>query len=260
MEEQTTSPTPPNLSTKLPGTTTPIQEKSSNKLLVSLLIFLLLIVSVAASYLFYQNSQIRSQVEEALNQKTSITTETESEKSVAGSIIVELPQPELMTSLEIPTNWQTYKDDHCGYEIKFPENWTLEKNCFEGSDVPLQDVCLKSSDFDGYLGIPSERINEGVIIDISCDKEVYSTAASNDINVWLEDCIQHKVSHPMTTADNVCQIKRTKNADWFESRFGNHTSFDDKPKIYYKFLVFSTNFSNGTIDSNLILSSLKFLD
>jgi len=258
--EQAASPATPNSSTGSPGTTTPIQEKSPNKVLVPLLVFLLLIVSATTGYLFYQNSQIEGRLKEVLSQKIPITTGPEPEKSVVNSITVKLPELELLTSLEVPANWQTYKDDYCGYEIKFPENWTLEKNCFKGLDIPQQDICLKSSDFDGYLGIPSEYINEGVIINIYCDKELYSTVESNDINVWLEACIQHKVSYPTTTADSVCQIERTKNADWFESDFGNHTSFDDKSKAYYKFLVYSTNFSNGTIDSNLILSTFKFLD
>ena len=112
MGQQIASPQT-KLSSKSPKTTSPVKEMIPSKVLIPLLVILLLVVSVIARYLAYQNYQLKKKMEMITIEQCLIEA-----KPSPSPYLSATPIPVSITGS--PENWLTYSNEKQSYSIKYP--------------------------------------------------------------------------------------------------------------------------------------------
>src|SRR3989344_843038 len=126
--------------------TPPQPPKSSNKILITGLIFLIIAAMVGGGYLYFQN------------QKQKFPT-----SQVSPTPISQQPTPTPDTTAD----WETYIDETYNYSVKYPAGWTLSQKCLGGSPTDNYP-CFNSPNYEtepeGVLVGDSAKTTSAAII------------------------------------------------------------------------------------------------
>ncbi len=154
-------------------------------------------------------------------------------------------------------DWNIYEGQNCGFEIRYPFDWEPEPDClssftndpyFESRNFHV--YCLKSSDFKGYLGgVPSNIVEQGQALVISCDEweEEFSS------ELMLNGCLEDKQT--FSGERNICEIEKKNGLDFIHLEPGHYKLI--KGKILYTITI-ESQLPTPIIDQ--ILSTFVFVE
>lgn len=152
-------------------------------------------------------------------------------------------------------DWKTYRDDESGFEISYPEEWRVEKDCVAGLKseyTAWKGVdCLKSPDFRGYLGVPANEIEQGTAIIFGCDKRFWEKSTQS----ILEDCLKDKQKFP--NENYVCELFKGQDLSFVETRPNEYLLADET--AHCSIIIEPIAISPAPVVKQ-ILSTFKFLD
>ncbi len=225
--DQPITPTPPVF------TQTPVEPEPTKKSFPWLIVIVIIFLLAGSSVLAYKYYQLKQQITQipASSIPTPLSTET--------------PLP----SADPTANWKTYIDSECGFEIKYPLEWQAEKDCVKGLGKELPVInCLKSLDFKGYLGVPSNNIEQGAAITMGCGKGFGEKSVQSMIN----ECLEDKKKFP--EEKYVCKLFEGQYENFAEIR-PNEYFLDNK--IFYTIIIEPSSQTPPSV-AKQILSTFKF--